>query len=55
MPSSFLELDLREILTQEGEQRVARKSHTQACVKAAIALFTGADLLKRVWVSGLGV
>ena len=53
MASSFPDLDSREILTQEGEQRVARMFHNQANVTAAMPLFTGADVLKRVWVSGL--
>lgn len=54
MASSFPDLDPREILTQEDEQRVARMLRNQAGVAAAMALFTGADLLKCVWVSGLG-
>ena len=52
MASSFPDLDPRKILTQEGGSRVARVFHTHACVAAATTLFTGADLLKRVWVGG---
>ena len=55
MTSSFPDLDPRDILTQEGESRVARMFHTHACVAAATTLFTGADLLKFVWVGGSDV
>ncbi|KAK3169218.1 hypothetical protein OEA41_008601 [Lepraria neglecta] len=47
--SSFPEFDPKEILTQEGEGRVAMMFQTHAGVAAAIALLSGADLLKPDW------
>ncbi|KAG7008198.1 hypothetical protein G7Y79_00006g018180 [Physcia stellaris] len=47
--SSFPDFDPKEILTPEGEARVAMMFDIHAGVAAAMALFTGADLLKPNW------
>ncbi|KAL8833622.1 MAG: hypothetical protein Q9170_004170 [Blastenia crenularia] len=47
--SSFPDFDPREILTVEGEQRVALMFQTDAGTGAAMALFYGADLVKPDW------
>jgi len=45
----FPNFDPREILTPEGEQRVAAIFQTDAGVAAAMALFYGANLVKPNW------
>ena len=47
--SSFPDFDTKEILTPEGEARVAMMFDIHAGVAAAMALFTGANLLKPNW------
>ncbi|KAI4264790.1 MAG: hypothetical protein L6R42_000115 [Xanthoria sp. 1 TBL-2021] len=46
---SFPDFDPREILTAEGEQRVALMFQLDAGTGAAMALFHGADLVKADW------
>jgi len=47
--SSFPDFDPREILTPEGEKRVALMFQTGAGVAAAMAIFYDADLVKPDW------
>lgn len=47
--SSFPDFDPKEILTPEGEGRVAMMFQSHAGVAAAMALFSGADLVKPGW------